>query len=513
MSRGPLFAVVAISGACVLALEILGTRVLGPFYGVSLFLWSALIAVTLAALSAGYLLGGAWADRGPRAGRLAWILAAAGAWVLLVPLLRAPLLASSDGLGLRGAVLVAAVGLFFPPLTLLGMVGPYAIRLSAGRLEEVGRVAGSLFAVSTLASVAAALLTGFWLIPAVGVTRLTLAVGCLLLFAAVVAWLGAGARRPGPAVPLVALVLAGAGGWALAHADAPPAAGTRFLAQSPYAQIEVRDLNGVRFLLIDGGVHTAVRTDWWVSEQEYVIVSELAQEMFARPGRMLLVGLGGGAAARSFWHVGWKVETVEIDPVVVEVARRYFRITPQVTDIHLMDGRRFLRTTDERFDLLFLDAFGSSSIPFHLVTREAFALARSRLAPGGILMLNLEAKGWHDPIVNAVGATLGREFAHVLALPIAEPPNRLGNVIVLASDRALDLDEGRLGDPLGSLSDPYEHWRVLQRNHAWDNRFTPRGGQVLTDDLNPVDLWAESTHLAARRDVRRFFGRAGSVLR
>ena len=183
VNRSQLYLVVSVSGACVLAIEILGTRILGPFYGVSIFLWSALISVTLAALSLGYAIGGRWADRGPQASRLAFMLAGAGVWMLLVPWLARPLLSITEPLGLRAAVLASATLLFFPPLTLLGMVSPYAIRLSAERLEEVGRTAGNLYAVSTLASVFAALATGFWLIPNIGVTKLTLGVGVLLVAA------------------------------------------------------------------------------------------------------------------------------------------------------------------------------------------------------------------------------------------------------------------------------------------------------------------------------------------
>src|SRR5580765_1394123 len=138
MNRFALYVVVSLSGACVLAIEILGTRLLGPWYGVSLFLWSALISVTLAALSAGYALGGAWADRGITGGKLAVPLAVAGVWMLAVPWLREPVIAVSQHWGLRAAVLAAATVLFFPPLLLLGMVSPAAIRLRASSLEEVG---------------------------------------------------------------------------------------------------------------------------------------------------------------------------------------------------------------------------------------------------------------------------------------------------------------------------------------------------------------------------------------
>ena len=499
MNRPALFLVVSLSGACVLALEILGTRVLGPFYGVSLFLWSALISVTLAALAAGYALGGRWADRGPRATRLSAVLAAAGLWVILIPWLRAPLLAASEGWGLRAAVLATSFALFFPPLTLLGMVSPYAIRLSARRVEEVGRVSGDLFAVSTLASVAAALLTGFVLIPSLGVTRLLLLVGATLFTAAALARAGAG--RGGAAAVLI-LLAAAAAGWSARAPGPPRTAGVRTVRQTPYAELRVVDRGGMRFLLLDGGIHTMVRLEDAAPRQEYVAVTELATELFDRPGRALLVGLGGGALARVLTFDNWRVDAVEIDPAVAAAAREFFHLGPQHATVHLADGRRFLRASRDTFDLIVLDAFGSGSVPFHLVTREAFAEAKARLRPGGVVALNLEAIGWNEPLARAAAATLGTRFRHVVALPIAEPPDQLGNLVLLACDRAMEIAPEKLGDPVATLPDEQEHWRAVERTHAWNNRFIPAGGRVLTDDWNPADLRSEEINLAARRKTR-----------
>src|SRR5258707_4070103 len=100
----------------------------------------------------------------------------AGLWTVAIPWLRVPVLALGEGKGLRAAVLLGAFALFFPPLALLGMAGPYAIRLASRSVDEVGRVAGDVFSVSTLASVAAALATGFVLVPRLGISRLLLAV-------------------------------------------------------------------------------------------------------------------------------------------------------------------------------------------------------------------------------------------------------------------------------------------------------------------------------------------------
>jgi spermidine synthase len=147
-----------------------------------------------------------------------------------------------------------------------------------------------------------------------------------------------------------------------------------------------------------------------------------------------------------------------------------------------------------------MDAFGSSAIPFQLVTRESFALIRSRLVHSGILAMNIEATAWHDTLVHSLAATMQEAFKNVVVLPMAEPPNALGNLVLLASDRPLEL----VNDPPVPMD---RFSREYNRAHAWDNRFEvdPAGVPVLTDDHNPVDIWAERINLAARRALHEQF--------
>ena len=505
MKHGYLYLLISISGASVLAIELLGTRILGPFYGVSLFLWSALITVTLAGLAIGYFVGGRLADRGATYPRLGSLLAISGVWLIAVPWIRSPLLRVTEPFGLRFAALLAALVLFFIPLMLLGMVSPYAIKLRTSRLEEVGRSAGNLYAISTLASVAAALLIGFFLIPSLGVYRLTTAVGVILLGVSLPAVLGK--RRASSVAVMMAAVLIG--GFALVasqHENAPDQArGIIFRGQSPYAEIRVVDEGTARYLLIDGGIHTAADTSWvWRSLLPYANVVDIARSFFAEPGRLLLVGLGGGSVAKSFSGAGWKVDAVEIDPLIVKLAYRYFGLDSADARVFRTDGRRFLRDTPDRYQVIVMDAFGSSSIPFHLLTREAFELAASRLTPDGVLVVNLQAIGWQHKLVRSAAATIGTQFREVLALPTMEPPDAFGNVLIFAANRPLET-RGELPEPTDRFTAAYD------RVHAWDNRFEPSaaGARFLTDDHNPVDIWAESISLADREDLHEFFSGKG----
>ena len=456
-----LYIVVFISGAAVLALEILGTRILGPFYGVSLFLWSALITVTLLALSVGYALGGRWADRGALPIRLYYLVASAGLWTLLIPWIRRPVLFIAEPFGLRFAVLVAAFALFFIPLTLLGMVSPYAIKLRARSIDVVGRTAGDLYAVSTVGGVVAALVTGFVLIPNIGVGRLTYSVGASLVAvsaAGIFLERRDGRGESGDLVTAVLMLLATGGfAWLLPTEGADPAVGLRAVRQSPYAELRVLDTAQGRHLLIDGGVHTIVEPGSWETAYPYV--------------------------------------------ALVDLAREYFGLRPEEGTIHEMDGRQFLIRDDRTYDVVVMDAFGSSSIPFHLITRESFGLIKSRLDDGGIFVMNLETEGWSDVLVRSVSVSLTAHFLWVLALPAHDDPSGLGNVVIFASNRRLD-------DP----SAPAEADRLeAYRTFGWQNRFIPEraGAPILTDDLNPVDLWSERINLRARRDLHEYFRDVG----
>jgi spermidine synthase len=503
INRYVYFAVI-VSGASVLAIELLGTRVIAPFYGVSLFTWSALISVTLAALSVGYALGGRWADRGPKLSRFCTIIGLAGLWIIIVPWLRTPVLAATEPLGLRAAVLIAATVLFFPPLALLGMVSPYAIRLVASSLEVVGRTAGNLYAVSTVASVAAALATGFFLIPNVGLYHLILAIGVALLATALAGLVGERKLKTA-IVPALAIAAAGTLGWRATPAQtADPENGLVAIEQSAYAEIRVVDFDDVRYMIIDGGTHTIVDRATGESVFPYVNVLDIAKGFFEQPGEMLLVGLGGGSVVKHYVRDGWRVDAVEIDPLVTQMAHEHFMLRADEAQVYEMDGRQYLISTDKAYDLIIMDAFGSSAIPFHLVTEEAFALIRSRLTPDGVCAMNVESVGWHDLLVLALAATAHTQFEHVLALPIAEPPNQIGNLVLMISNEELELAE----DP------PVPGYRFspeYDRAHAWDNRFVPetKDAVVLTDELNPVDVWAERINLAARKGLHAYFKERG----
>ena len=182
-----LLATVFITGACVLIIELAGSRLLAPWFGSGIYTWSSLIAVTLAALALGYAFGGRLADRLPRANILFNLCLAAGLWTLSTPMLARPLLPFMIQIAdIRIGVLLSSLLLYFPNLFLLGAIGPFVIRLMTRERTTVGTVSGRVFAVSTIGSLLGALATGFILIPNVGVLTIFAFCGSLLLALAII---------------------------------------------------------------------------------------------------------------------------------------------------------------------------------------------------------------------------------------------------------------------------------------------------------------------------------------
>src|SRR5581483_8959452 len=166
------------AGLASLGVELAASRLLAPFFGTSLLIWANLIGVILIYLSVGYWLGGKWADRSPHLRTLFLIIAVAGVAIGIIPYIAAPALALAipalqqfnAELGLVS--FLAVIVLFAVPVTLLGCVPPFALRLAARDVKTVGATGGGLYALSTIGSIVGIYLAVFWLIPTFG-TRLT----------------------------------------------------------------------------------------------------------------------------------------------------------------------------------------------------------------------------------------------------------------------------------------------------------------------------------------------------
>lgn len=499
-----LYLTATLTGAVVLVIEILGAKMLTPWFGSSHFVWTAQITITLLALAAGYY-GGGWA--GDRFGHprvvygglvLAAIYLGVTVWV------RAALASACLSLNLALGSVVASLGLFFVPLTLLAAVGPFFVRLLTQSVQNVSGVVGRLSALGTIGSVLGVVTTSYVIVPYVRDSYAMLATSALLLLVSGAYFLGwgrVGRDRMGWAAGLVLCFLVGAG--ALRRDGRVTLRGYVELARTnshfgSMRVIESRD-GTRRFYLNDYLLQNTYDPHGRRSESMFTYaLYHLSKGYTPELRRALCLGMGVGIAPRQLAADHLAVDVVEINPAVVPLARQWFDFDP--TSVHLVvdDARHFLRVATNRYDTVQLDAFLGDSSPSHLMTHEAFLEIRRVLNPGGTLVINsfVSFEVGRDFFATALHRTLLSVFQQVR---VHVSPG--GNVFYVASDRSPLLFKPPSAQELAAVHPLCrgDLESALGETYPVD----PSQGMVLTDDHNPVDYFDAENRQRTRRLLAR----------
>ena len=489
----------AMTGAITLIVEILGAKMLAPYFGTSHFVWTAQIGVTLISLAVGYWFGGWLVDRDQRPGQLYACLVGAAVYLGLVVLLCEPVAFACLKAGKLafGSVLASAF-LFLVPLTLLAATGPFVIRLLTPSVNQVGGQVGRLYAVSTVGSVAGTVLIGYALLPFFPNSVTMLGTAGVLIGLAAAYWIGWGQGRGAVAPLLAALAVTGLVGGTGVARDLNwrhPGMELLYRANSDFGLLQVvrNKRDGHLYYLND---YLTQNTYDPVAKQSVSLFTYmlhgLAVAYTERLDRVLCIGLGVGIAPMQLARGGAQVDAVEINPAVVPLAQAHFDLEPDKLNLHIGDGRAFLRQTDQRYDAVVLDAFLGDSSPSHLMTREAFQAIQDVLQPEGVLVINSfgDLERGKDFFAASLHKTLAAVFASV---KIHATGN--GNVFFVASARP-ELSFRR--SPVLAGAHPLVRYSV-ERAYDTTVQTSIESGVVLTDDFNPVEF-----HDAANReDMRR----------
>jgi spermidine synthase len=461
---------------------------MAPFFGASTIVWANTIAIVLVALSIGYWFGGRMADRRPNLPALCATVLIASVLMALVPFVADPFLSLSVeafdeySIGAFAGSLFGVLVLVAVPVLMLGSVSPWAIRLKMRAVEDSGEMAGRMYAISTVGSLLGTFAASLLLIPLVGTQR------TFLTFALITASVAALGLRPRWAlVPLaiaallavpVGTVKGSSEGKVLHEADT----------EYQYARV-VEYPDGERRLELNEGlaIHslykpgTVLTGGYW----DAFLVDPLTVRP-EPPGHVAILGTGAGTTARAYGHYfpDTIIDAVEIDGELLDIGRRYFDLEPRPQlRLHTADARPYLRSTDERFDAIFLDTYRQPYIPFYLTTKEFFALARDRLRPGGSVLINVGHPADSDRLEKVLTATLGSVFRYV-----ARDPVKRTNTILIASDTepsrtVLERAEFALPTDLRPLA-----------NDAAARLAAPLGGgEVYTDDHAPVEWLVDAS--------------------
>jgi spermidine synthase len=484
----PEFAVF-VSGVASMGLEILAGRIVAPQYGSSIYTWGSIIAVFLAALSLGYYQGGKRASMRATNAQLVKLLLATATYVAVLIFAGDLLLTAAATVPLppRFAPLPAVILLFGPPTYLLGFVSPYAAELS--ETEGVGEASGQVYAVGTIGSIVGAFGTTFFLVPALGIQEIELAFGLLLVGTALsLSAPGFRRRQVGAAVVVTLLLTA-----AVASGSLGVSTGGQVVhhTQTPYQELEVTDLGDTRTLYLGGQRHSAMDKDdpnrHVFEYTRYFHMPYLFADDPEEIDRVLFVGGGGFTGPKRFVEeYDVTVDVAEIDPEVIDVAKRYFRVEESADlTIHEADGRRFLRETNHTYDAIVLDAYKRDKVPFQLTTVEFMRLARDHLSEDGVVVSNLISapSGPASKFYRAEYRTMSQVFPQVYAFPTAGG-SVVQNVEVVATKDGGEISETELRrrndrrDIGIDLSGEIESYRSEERTGD-----VP----VLRDDHAPVD--------------------------
>lgn len=496
--RRYLYITAATTGAAIMIVEILGAKMLSPFVGLSHFVWTAQIAVTLVALACGYYVGGKLADRQQQLSRLYWGILIAAGYLALTVVICEPVAYWCLDFNLAVGSLLASTILFFIPLALLAMTGPFLVRVITSSVAAVGGNVGRLTSIGTLGSFAGTMFIGYLMIPLLPnsvtmyITALALMLICAIYFLV---------YRRTVATPLAVMagcaLVAGYYLYQRGEKQNYQFVTELFRGNSHFGRLQVVDgrNSNCRYYLNDNLIQNTYDPETKQSESAFTyMLSGLARAYATNVHDVLCIGLGVGVVPMDFAQQSARVDVVEINPAVVPVARKYFNLQPEKLSITIDDARHYLNRCRRQYDVVALDAFLGDSSPSHLMTREAFQAMRRVLRPGGVLVINSfsQLEEGRDFFATSLNKTLKAVFPGVRM-----HTKGTGAIFFAATDRP---DPTFVHTPDFSQVHPRAR---SETEEAFRNvvEAPPGRGRVLTDDYNPVEFYDAKNREMIRRNL------------
>ncbi|MFN7087250.1 MAG: spermidine synthase [Burkholderiales bacterium] len=522
-----LYSIIFLSGGAILALELLASRIMTPYFGVSLYIWTGILSITLVSLALGYWAGGKYADGGgkpPSAARLLQCFAlmpAVAALAIVAACLAYPHLFSPlAGWSLVLGAFVACLLLLFLPLVATSAMNPLlvAILLQNAARQAGDAGAGKVFFVSTIGSVAGVLVTAFGLIPHISnfaatlVVALTLALLSLAIAAAPPAPLAA--RKTIAATAITGILASVLLLW---QADAYTGrmgpvnyAGDRWRVEANHGSLfgtvkilksePERDSGRFRRIYFQDGLiqNTLDSTGRSLSFYSYALEA-LAYAYRPDMRTVLALGMGAGVVPMQLAARGMKVDVVEIDPLSPRVARQFFGFDPARVRVHQADARTFVHHCPQRYDVVVVDLFHGDGTPDYLVTREFFRDLKQCLNAKGVAVFNTFADLERPSSYAHLLATLQSELPHVVLYRPDWPGAVHINSFIVAGAQPL------AAPARVTVSDVPEHhsadlWAMLARPIPLDASLLA-GGVVVTDARNAAALDTAMSQVIYRRAV------------
>ncbi|MEO1259013.1 MAG: fused MFS/spermidine synthase [Bacteroidota bacterium] len=383
-----------LEGGSVMVCELVGAKMLAPFFGTSLYVWASVLGLTLLGLTSGYFSGGVLSKKYANDERLLfWVLVTAGIFLALMPVTSRWIMEATIHLNLESGAIISLMVFMFPPLVFMGMASPIIINLLTQEVDSAGNSAGNVYAISTVGGILFTFLMGFHFIPEFGVSKPAVITGALLAVLPAAALV----RQQQKIAGALMILLIGLGGWKISQAERYPA-NYKVLYESEGILGQVRvvdhpafeitpDARMGRGLIVNNTLQTYVGLEHdlqhsiWPSSNYFPTTASI----FPVGSKVLLLGLGGGTLVKQFNRLGYEVDVVEIDRRIWDISVKYFNMDP-ATNVIIDDARHYVRIAKKKYDIIVFDTFIGESVPEHLMTMEGFDDARRILNPGGMIM-------------------------------------------------------------------------------------------------------------------------------
>jgi len=494
-----LYIAVFTSGMTTLALEFTASRMLGSVFGTSNLVWASIIGLILIYLTVGYFIGGRWADRSPYANTLYRILAWGAFTAGMVPLISRPVLRLAAeafdqlSIGILLGSFVAVLVLFTLPVTLLGTISPFAIRLSITNPQHAGKVSGRIYAISTLGSFIGTFLPVLVFIPLFGTTLTFIIFSLILLCVALVGlWLSSGWRSVLALawMPILIIILA----IFIANRPIKSTSGQIYETESAYNYIQVLEKNGYRMLRLNEG--QGIHSVWHPTILNYYGPWEqfLAAPFFnPAPHRLedvmniAIIGLAAGTLARQATEVfgDIPIDGYEIDPAIITVGKQYFDMNEPNLRAIPQDGRWGLEHSSLQYSIIAVDAYQPPYIPWHLTTKEFFQTVRAHLYEDGVMVINVGRSPTDRRLIDGLTSTIQAVFPSVYVMDV---PGTFNSIIYATAQPTDIINLYQNYVALQSHSDTHPLLNESIQRVIVYQQPTAKSQVIFTDDLAPIEL-------------------------
>ncbi len=387
LNKNKLYTISFVEGASVMAAEICGAKLLAPFFGSSLYVWSSVMAITLGGLASGYFIGGKLSLRSNKEQTLLFVLIAAVCSLCMMPFLTSLFLILAASLSLIPAVIISVFFLLFPTMMCMGATSPLIISILTHDVNNSGENSGRVYAISTVGGILATFLCGFYLIPNIGV-QLSL-IGFAIALSLVCLFLILKKKSNINGLILLFVISLALYGFSKSKANRF----TVYKSEGILGKLEIRDeptYNNssiiVRELLINNTIQTEMNLETKESVSEYVRLVEKNVLYFPK-GKALILGLGGGVVANMLHEHSYDVTAVEFDERIIEISKRFFFLSDKVKTV-CADARYYINNSKETYHVILFDVFKAEEQPSHVITKESLVKLKSMLDTNGIVLIN-----------------------------------------------------------------------------------------------------------------------------